>query len=397
MMNEYKPDRLLNRYFVYAWLVSFTLQISQSTFNVTAASYLVSRGFTNTFAGTLAMSYAIVAIFGRLASAYICDFKSRRLSIVLGCGLFAVVSILFSIPALAIAPLLLVIRGAHGFGYAASTTGYYAAAIDVSPPDKISLGLALNASGMAVAQLVCGVTATVLVFGTNYMPLYLFAAGIAVLATVFGLLCNYESKYHVVRSESRVKFRIHLNDVIEKKAIPGALLTFIYFISISGAMFFAVSRANAAGLQGGSLFFTVSAVSTTLANLFIAKIVDRFGRIAVMFPLCIVSATTMFLLATLPSFGLLLLAGILYGFAMCAIPIILNCCVEGLPQNRRGAGTSTFYVAMDLSMGIGPILWGALIDGFGFFTSFCAAGVISLCVIAILPLTLKKKPEAQAE
>lgn len=395
-MNEYKPDRLLNRYFVYTWLVAFTLQISQSTFNVTSASYLVSRGFSNTFAGTLALFYAIFAIFGRLASAYICDFKSRRLSIVLGCGMFAVVSVLFSIPALALAPLLIIIRGAHGFGYAASTTGYYAAAIDVSPPDKISLGLALNSSGMAVAQLVCGVTATVLVFGTNYVPLYLFAAVIAALAAVFGLLCSYESKYHVVRS-SRAEFRIHFNDVIERKALPGAMLTFIYFISISAAMFFSVSRANAAGYQAGSLFFTVSAVSTTLANLVIAKIVDRLGRIAVMIPLCIVSSITMFLLAALPSFGLLLLAGVLYGFAMCAIPIILNCCVEGLPQNRRGAGTSTFYIAMDLSMGVGPILWGALIDGFGFSTSYFAAGVISLCVIATLPFTLKKKPEVQAE
>ena len=93
------------------------------------------------------------------------------------------------------------------------------------------------------------------------------------------------------------------------------------------------------------------------------------------------------------SFGALIAAGLLYGAAMAALPLIMGSCVQNLPANRRGSGTSTFYLAMDLSMGFGPVLWGFIIDITGFKTVFVLTGTMALVSIVLGRFTLVDKVE----
>ena len=84
----YKPEKLLNRYFVFFWIVAFALQTGQNFFNSIMAVYAESYGFSKAFAGALSIPYLVGAIIGRTAGGWVSDKKGRRAGIILGTSSF---------------------------------------------------------------------------------------------------------------------------------------------------------------------------------------------------------------------------------------------------------------------------------------------------------------------
>ena len=65
--------------------------------------------------------------------------------------------------------------------------------------------------------------------------------------------------------------------------------------------------------------------------------------------------------------------------------------VEHLPPERRGAGTSTLFLAMDLSMGVSPVLWGAVIDLEGFTAAYLGAAVLTVAAAVLLVIVFRRR------
>ncbi len=392
-MNEYHPEKLYNRFFITTLMIAFFLSVEQACFTTTVTAFAVARGFSNAFGGTMSLSFSLVSIIARPVSAYISDFKSKRLCIILGCILYLIGSILFTIPFISSAAAFLLIRCVQGFGYAAGTTAYYSACVDVTPKGKRDLALGFSSAGQGAAQLLASIAVTVLVVGSGYVRLYLFAALTGAVALIFGITCTYEKKYPIVRTAPKEKYKIRFFDVVAKESLPGAAICFVYFAAVSAGMFFAYPAALAKGIENGAMFFSVSAFSAVVCNISVSKATQRFGRIRTFALLCLLLATGLFLMAFTSSFSALIAAGLLYGAAMAALPLIMGSCVQNLPANRRGSGTSTFYLAMDLSMGFGPVLWGFIIDITGFKTVFVLTGAMALVSIVLGRFTLLDKVE----
>jgi MFS family permease len=82
----------------------------------------------------------------------------------------------------------------------------------------------------------------------------------------------------------------------------------------------------------------------------------------VMYPVFVVFALGIFLMAIARADAVLLVAaalvGVGYGTYMSCAQVIA---VRLAPSSRVGLATSTFFGIADLGMGVGPVLWGALI------------------------------------
>ncbi len=389
MMQNYVPTRLCNRFFVLLWVEAFGLQMGQNIFNNLISVYAVSLGYSNTFAGSLAIPYMILAVLGRFYSGYISDTRSRRIGMFLGCAVFAVGAGFYCFPALAVPIVLLVFRGLHGFGYAAASTAYSAAVVDVTPREQLALGLGVNWTAQGTAQLVGGVVTVALVFGSDYRPAFLCAAVFCVIGTAAALLCGYESKE--ASDRPKAAGRLTVGDIIEKKALPNALVVLVYYLGISIGTFYTVSLAGERGIAGGGLFFTACAIGMILSNICLVKIADRVGRLATLLPVFGVAALCNLCLAVTHSFSMLLLAGVLYGISVGAMPVMQSATVEHLPPERRGAGTSTLFLAMDLSMGLGPVLWGVVIDNLSFTAAYLGGTVLVAAAGGVLVAVFSQK------
>lgn len=388
-MSDFTPTRILNKYFVLTWFVAFLLQIGQNLFSNTISVYIVSLGYSNAFAGSQALVYAAFAIAARFAGAYLCDYKSRMICMAAGCAAFAAASALFGIPALAFPVMILLLRGVQGFGYSLGTTGYFSASVDITPKDKVSIGLGMTLTAQGVAQLAGGVLAVVLVMESRYQPVFLAAAILTAAGVLFAIPCDYERKYAMKHRDRGAK-KMALSDFIEKKAFRAALLVLVYYFGVALCMIFTVAAAQEQGFENGALFFTTAAIGMIIGNLGIVRIAERIGRIRTIVPLCFIAACCPLCVAFHTSMAVLLLGGFLYGITLSATPVIQAAAVESLPFDRRGAGTATMYIAMDITLGVGPFIWGVIIDASGYRTAFLAAAVVFAATAALVPFTLKK-------
>ena len=94
-------------------------------------------------------------------------------------------------------------------------------------------------------------------------------------------------------------------------------------------------------------------------------------------------------LAYANSLPTVLLAAVFYGIGYGTLQPIMNAIVIKLaPPERRGSANATYYATMDISFGIGSIVWGAASQYLGFTAVFlaCAASVVISLVIYYLIL-----------
>jgi len=86
---------------------------------------------------------------------------------------------------------------------------------------------------------------------------------------------------------------------------------------------------------------------------------------------------------TLPMF---LLAAFVsaFGYGAC-YPVIQALCMKIVPKERRGAGSSSNYIGMDLGILIGPVLAGRIAEKLGYVTMW---RIIIIPVIIAIALSL---------
>lgn len=376
----YTPERVVNRFFMLAWVIAFTLQMGQNIYNYSITTFANTLGMSNALAGLIAIPYLLLAILGRVVGGMVCDRLGRRYGMLLGAGAFLIGSVLYCTPVGALIPMVFLGRGLHGFGYAVCSTAYSVVVVDVTPKEKSALGIGINWTAQGIAQAVGGILIAILIVGDQFMPLFLSATIFLAVSVIAAFLCRYESG-RPEKTAPREKDPL-LRRMVEKEAIPHALVVLVNYFAICLSSFYSASYARRAGIPGGGYFYTACACTMVLANLSLPRLEKRFGTIPVLLPcfaLSVVGVINMAFAATMPRF---LLSGLIYGVSIGTMPIFQNNTVKNLRWDRRGAGTSTLFLSMDLAMGVGPVIWGAILDQLGYTAAaFFAAGVFVLAAV----------------
>lgn len=251
--------------------------------------------------------------------------------------------------------------------------------VDVIPPKDMAVGIGLNWTAQSLAQALCGVLMIVLVIDGSYEPLFLFSTGCLIAAVVFCSLCRYEDASATKTAEPfRLDIKGLIHEMFEPSVLPKAAALFVFYSGISIITFFALVAAGEKGIPGSGLFFTACSIGMTFSNLFLVRLEKRFSTRGVLIPVLLCAAVSNLLISRCTTIIPFLLAGLLFGFGIGAMPVFQNAAVKNLPVFRRGAGTSTLFLAMDISMGIGPVIWGAVIDSAGNPAAFTLAAVVVL-------------------
>ncbi len=147
-------------------------------------------------------------------------------------------------------------------------------------------------------------------------------------------------------------------------------------------------------VQGVGFGLSSSTTGTIMAHLVPAA---RRGANFVMYPAFIFFALSLCFISLSTSGWMLLgaaaLTGLGYGTYMsCSQAIIIGLA----PRGRMGLATSTFFVFMDLSVGAGPLVLGALPPYAGFRVMYAALAVLLACC-AVLYYVLQNQNAAKKE
>ena len=388
--NIYQPTSLFNRFFIFAWIIGTALHIGQNVFNSTITVYANTNEYSNTFAGSLSIGYLIGALIGRLAGGQITDKRTRRAGMLLGTLAFLCASFLFCFGASGNGAVMMILRLIHGFGYGCATTAYYVSVMDVSPKEKASVALGINFTGQSIAFVMVSVLIGVFVTGDSYTMLFIFTSAMVVIAVIFSAAENYEKGVHRGNSETRKQ----KGRLFEPEALPFAGIILIYYSSLALPLFYVVPLALSKGIAGGSNVFIFTGIGMLAGYLTLPKIADRYGSFAGMLPVYLCGFVGLLILNFTDRSYLFALGGVFYGSVIASIPIMQNAATEHLPANKKGAGTATLNAAIDLTMGLGPLAWGILIDQSGYTVPFLAGAIMfpaALVVHFMADRILKKK------
>ena len=346
--------------------------------------YVMFLGSSEAEAGLLTGIFTISALVCRPFFGSIVDSKGRRFTMLVGCSIFMLTSVGFSLTR--IVALIMIIRSIQGFGNSAYSTSAGTAAADILPQSRMSEGIGYYGISFNIATAFAPTVMLAIRDRLDYPFVFVCTLCLSSMAFALASTMKYESKKDKpdaavqVQAAKKVedgpavvrqKRKFSLESAVEKTAIPGALVMILSNSPQGLTQTFLVKFGESIGIAGISLYFTFNALAMLCSRLFVGRICDRVGAQRALPPAFVLIFTGLSLIATAHSLFQFCIAGMFMGFGYGILnPTIQAYVMRTAPQSRRGAASATYYMAIDIGNGMGSILGGILAEVIGFAMTF---------------------------
>lgn len=401
--------KLWTKDFTLGTAVNFLLMVNYYGLMVVVADYAMKTyGAPASTAGLAASIFIIGALVARFVSGGLMDRIGRKRLLVAGAAVEAVLSVLY-LANLGFATLF-ALRLLHGLAYGACSTaigtivtalvpdsrkgegvGYYMLSVTLGAAIGPFLGMFLTQNaGFPVLFVVTAVVAALGLLAAAQLKVPEVLASPAAVASKARDIAREE------RDERAGAFRvprINLRNFLERRVLPISAVCALLFFCYSSLLAFLTPFAAERGLETpASFFFVVYAIATFVTRPFTGKLFDRKGDRVVMVPAFVAFICGMALLATVHRAPAMLVAAALLGFGVGTVQASgLALAVRITPDDRLSLANSTFYILLDVGIGVGPLLLGIVQPLWGYGGLFTAmAGVAIVALAAYLFVSRKR-------
>ncbi|TDE92721.1 MFS transporter [Occultella glacieicola] len=375
--------RLWTRDFVFSIVTNFFIAMIFYLLMTTMAVYAVDRfQASETGAGLAASGFILGAVVGRVFAGKLLDVLGRRRILMVSLAVFVAMSLLY-IPAQSLG-LFITVRVLHGIAFGAGTTALAASVMSLIPPLRRGEGTAFFGTSNTLATAIGPFLSLQLVDGPGYPTLFALCAVVSALAMAFGLLIRFPVPTLSQEQRAAVR-RLHPKEFVEVSALPIASMMLLVGLAYSGVLTFINSYAQELDLvDAASAFFIVFAVVTLICRPFAGRLQDVRGDNIVVIPALCAFAAGLATLAYAQTPAMMWTAGGLVGLGFGTLMSSSQAiAVTAAPVHRVGLATSTFYLATDLGVGVGPILLGLLLGGTDYGTMYALLAALVLGAVGL--------------
>ncbi len=418
-------DKLWTRAFVIICIVSAFVRLSSFMRGVSLPLFIIDLGHQKTQAGLMTSIYAITALVFRPLMGNLIDKKSRRSILLFGNAVFVVTILSFGLykffpSSLHSIWVLYLIQVINGIGFSANSVALSTISTDVIPNSRMTEGIGYFGLTSSVTMAFAPSLALFTIDKTGYSNGFLITSGIAFIALILGLMVNYEKVNLLkpknvcvdttkeVATDTLVNSSGLLDKIIERNAFIPALIMMLTMFGGSSINTFLPTYARENAIPATGVVFMFQAAGSIVTRLFIGRLADRWGQARVLivgfisdfFGMLLIFSTSIIISSNIPgavnlAVAAMLIAGFLTGVSKAFIMTVLNTeAIIRTPMHRRGAANATFYMFMDLGVGLGSVVWGRIADIFG--TSWIYAGASVFSVSGMIASTrLRKRMNVQ--
>lgn len=385
--NSPSRERLITPTFILAWVVNFLQYLLFYLLVTTIALYAVREfAASQTASGLAASSFVIGATLGRIFCGYVIDTLGKRPVLLVSSVVVALTSVLYLwVDSL---PLLIGVRTVHGAAYAFVSTALMAIAQTAIPSRRRAEGTGYFALTSTLATAVGPALGLALVGAFTYEILFIVSLAIAAVALVLSLFLRPSAAQRRARAAARAgagpagkRARFSFRDIAHPAVAPIGAFMLLVGLGYGGVITYlngyAVERDV---LAGAGLFFLAYAVPILLMRPLLGRLQDRRGDNVVIYLGLAFFILALGLLAVATTDWHIVLAGALTGLGYGTLmPACQAIAVSAVPREKIGTGISTLFLFMDVGLGLGPILLGALVAATGYGAMYAAlAGVTTL-------------------
>ncbi|MCL6635609.1 MAG: MFS transporter, partial [Peptococcaceae bacterium] len=326
--------------------------------------------------------FLLAAVLFRPFAGRSVDKRDRRGIFLFGSAVFFLSALAFNLaPVLAV---LLTARFVQGIGWAYCNTAAGTLASDIIPKSRLAEGMGYYGLSLCVAMGIGPDLALFLSRRYSFQVMFYACAGFVFASFLLALFMRHR---RAGGSNNPMPTGKALLLLLEKQALPPSLVMFFIASGYAAVISFLALYGQHRRVADIGLFFTAYAAVMIFSRPFFGRLADRKGYSIVLIPgiiLCTLTVVIIYFAHSLPVF---ILAGLVYGIGFGAVmPPTQALSVMNVPPERRGAATATYFLFLDLGLGIGSVLWGLVAGSFGYDLMYLIVIIPSL--FALLPYLL---------
>ncbi|WP_086443776.1 MFS transporter [Candidatus Enterococcus lemimoniae] len=391
-MSEHPEEKLFNKGFISITIINFIVYLVYYLLMVIIA--VIAQDTLHASLGQAGLAsgiYIIGTLFARLFMGKTLELIGRKAVLRYGALFYLMTTIAYLyIPSIGV---LYLVRLLNGFGYGAVSTATNAIVTAYIPKSKHGEGINYYGLSTSLAAAIGPFIGMVLLNTMSFYFIILFSI-ILILCTTIACFV-FPVKNIQLTTEHRTSLASwSINSFIEKKVLFISFIAFLMGLSYSSVLSFLSSYAKAIDLvSASSFFFVVYALVITATRPLSGRIFDARGENAVMYPSFIFLTVGLFFLSMTTTSWMLLVSGGLiglgYGTFMSNGQAI---CLKASPNSHRiGIALSTYFIGLDLGLGVGPYLLGELHNFMSFSGLYLVASAIPIICIILYALCYRSK------
>lgn len=393
-MNGETQEKLWTKDFILITISNLLLFSTVQMQATTLPSYVKETYHSNDFIASLVITlFNICAILSRIYAGEAIKTKNSKLLAFAGLLIASLAMLGYHFSATI--ALLIFLRAMFGIGFGLSSTTFATLVSNAVPQKRIGEGMGYFGLSVSLA-LALGPIAGITLLGEYGFAIMVFAA-IGMVAISFPLLFSTKTQPKPILANPDVQAK-GLGRFFDRKILLPTILNTIVAITYGGLMSFLVLFGKEAHLTNVSWFFFCNAIAIVLVRPLSGKLFDRKGHIAVL-PL---GALFVFIGLMVLSFThnnyLLFTSAIFYGMGYGFLqPAIQAWMVKVVTPEQRGMANAVFLSTIDLGIGIGALLLGAVVTVSNYNVMYRWSAVCMLLFLAIYFISYVKEKRAAKE
>ncbi|PAS93461.1 MAG: MFS transporter [Candidatus Dactylopiibacterium carminicum] len=388
-------DFLLSAIFNFLGILVFYLLV------VIIGPYAVDVLHASISAGGLAVgSFIVGSLIGRLATGQLVDRVGGKPMLVIS----AIAFTLMTMPYHFIQDMatLIGIRLLHGIALGVAGTAVGSIMAYSIPPARKGEGVGYFSLSTTFASAIGPFLGLFLMNHAGFGVIFIACSAASLLACLCALPIHGRPKQTgtQVAATPRPPLRFTLSELLERKAVPIALITFLASLCYAAILAYLGAFSRSAGLSGAASFFFVAySVVILISRPFVGRLLDRRGANPILPPCLLLLAAGMLLVALAQNSLMLLAATALIGLGFGNIQSVSQAvAIKMAGPTRMGLATSTWFIFLDAGLGFGPYFLGLLVPHTGFRALYGAMAVLALLTLpAYWYLHGRKEARAQTE
>lgn len=395
-MKTDSQDRLWTKDFLIVFGVNFLLFLCFYLLVVIIPTYAMDEFHVSEGLAALGSSiFVIGALIGRLFAGSLMERVGRRRMLFIGLVSFAMMGLMYFI--IQSMTSLLVIRFLHGFAVALASTATGTISASLIPHSRRGEGTGYYGVSIIIASAIGPFLGLTISHNSSITVNFMLCAILGVLSLLAAIFLKVPQA-HLTAEQKRELNGFKITNFIEPKALPIGFINLFMGFAYSSILSYLTLYAQKISLtEVASFFFIVYAIVVIITRPFTGKWFDKHGVNFVMYPAILCFMVGLFLLGEAHSgFTLLLSAvfvGLGYGTAQSSSQALA---VKRSPIHRMGLATSTYYIFLDLGVGVGPFLLGFLVPTTGYRGIYIAMGILLLVAFVLYYFIVgRKEKEAQ--
>lgn len=367
-----KKESIFTSTFILNTLISFLFYIVFYVLTSSIGTYALEQLHQSTVVSlSLSSIFVIGALIGRVWTGIAVTKLGMKKLLYIGGIIFLVLTLGYYFTTNI--PLLFIIRIIQGAGFGIGATASGTIAGHVVPASRRGEGIGYYALSVTLAAAV-GPAISIMIYSALGFNVLLGVALVLLLLTfVMIFFVHVKELSPEERDRALANAPKGLDKFIEKSALPISIVAFLAgFIDSAILTGMGTFSTDLKIPLAGSLFFTFYAVFIFLSRPFTGRLFDTKGDNWVWHPTFFFFAVAMLLVGVAgflhPTLGfiMLLVSGAAFGLGYGGVaPFGQAIAIRTASKERIGVATSTFFGFLDLGVGGGPIVLGALIPMLG--------------------------------